>query len=69
MSALSARPAADAVRLELRDHVLGLVARRVRSVQDAEDITQDVMVRLHRTELEVVEHVGAGASSRAERSR
>jgi RNA polymerase sigma-70 factor, ECF subfamily len=47
------------VRREVHDHVLGLVARRVRSIEDAEDITQDVMLRLHRTELGAVEHLGA----------
>ena len=29
----------------MHDHVLGLVARRVRSLEDAEDITQEVMLR------------------------
>ena len=59
MRVLPAGPAAEAVRREVHDHVLGLVARRVRRIEDAEDITQDVMLRLHRTQLEGVEHVGA----------
>lgn len=59
MPVLPAGPSAEAVRREVHDHVLGLVARRVRRIEDAEDITQDVMLRLHRTQLERVEHVGA----------
>jgi RNA polymerase sigma-70 factor (ECF subfamily) len=47
------------VRREVHDHVLGLVARRVRRIEDAEDIAQEVMLRLHRTELGAVEHLGA----------
>ena len=35
-------------RRELHERVLGFVARRVRSREDAEDIAQEVMLRIHR---------------------
>jgi RNA polymerase sigma-70 factor (ECF subfamily) len=49
------------LELELHDRVLGVVARRVSRREDAEDITQDVMLRLHRRgdELEHIELLGA----------
>jgi RNA polymerase sigma-70 factor, ECF subfamily len=47
MSAVAC-PGAEAVWLELRDRLLGFIARRVRSRDDAEDILQDVMLRIHR---------------------
>ena len=43
-----AGPGAEAVWLELRDRLLGFIARRVRSPDDAEDILQEVMLRIHR---------------------
>lgn len=43
----------------MRGHVLRFVARRVRSVEDAEDITQNVMLRLHRAEREEIEQIEA----------
>jgi RNA polymerase sigma-70 factor (ECF subfamily) len=38
----------DAIRRELHQQVLGYVARRVGSREDAEDIAQEVMLRIHR---------------------
>lgn len=43
-----ANPGAEAVWLELHDRLLGFIARRVRSRDDAEDILQEVMLRIHR---------------------
>ena len=44
---------------ELHDQLLGFIARRVRTREDAEDILQEVMLRIHRSsgELERVERV------------
>ena len=41
-------PVADAVWRELHDRLWSFIARRVRSPQDAEDILQEVMLRIHR---------------------
>lgn len=53
-----ARGAEEAWR-ELHDELLGFIARRVRTREDAEDILQEVMLRIHRAsgELERVERV------------
>lgn len=49
----------EAAWRELHDQLLGFIARRVRTREDAEDILQEVMIRLHRSsgELEHVEHL------------
>jgi len=49
----------EAAWRELHDELLGFIARRVRTREDAEDILQEVMLRIHRAsgELERVEHV------------
>ena len=47
MSAI-AGAGAEAVWVELHDRLLGFIARRVRSREDAEDILQEVMLRIHR---------------------
>jgi RNA polymerase sigma-70 factor (ECF subfamily) len=39
---------AEAVWRELHDRLLGFIARRVRAPEDAEDILQEVMLRIHR---------------------
>ncbi|MGH2961003.1 MAG: sigma-70 family RNA polymerase sigma factor [Solirubrobacterales bacterium] len=39
---------AEAVWRELHDRLLGFIARRVRTPEDAEDILQEVMLRIHR---------------------
>ena len=44
---------------DVHDRVLRFVAQRVRSREDAEDITQNVMLRLHRADLQEIEQVGA----------
>ena len=44
----------DVIRRELYQQVLGYVARRVGSREDAEDIAQDVMLRIHRHGAELV---------------
>ena len=44
----------DAIGRELHQQVLGYVARRVGSREDAEDIAQEVMLRIHRHSAEVV---------------
>jgi RNA polymerase sigma-70 factor (ECF subfamily) len=44
---------ADATRKELHARVLRFVARRVRSREDAEDIAQEVMLRIHRNSTDV----------------
>lgn len=48
MSAVAGAPSAEAVWQELHDRLLGFIARRVRSRDDAEDILQEVMLRIHR---------------------
>jgi RNA polymerase sigma-70 factor (ECF subfamily) len=51
----------DLVRRELHERVLGYVGRRVRSRDDAEDIAQEVMLRIHRhsADLEHVDRMAA----------
>jgi RNA polymerase sigma-70 factor, ECF subfamily len=48
MSTAIRPPAAEAVWHELHDRLRRFIARRVRSPQDAEDILQEVMLRIHR---------------------
>ena len=48
VSAAVTTPAAEAVWHELHDRLRRFIARRVRSQQDAEDILQEVMLRIHR---------------------
>ncbi len=50
---------AEAAWRELHEQLLGFIARRVRTREDAEDILQEVMLRVHRSsgELERVQHV------------
>jgi RNA polymerase sigma-70 factor, ECF subfamily len=48
MSAVTGAPSAEAVWQELHDRLLGFIGRRVRSPDDAEDILQEVMLRIHR---------------------
>jgi RNA polymerase sigma-70 factor (ECF subfamily) len=50
---------AEAAWRELHEQLLGFIARRVRTREDAEDILQEVMLRIHRAsgELEHVEHL------------
>jgi RNA polymerase sigma-70 factor, ECF subfamily len=48
MSAVAGAPSAEAVWQELHDRLLGFIGRRVRSRDDAEDILQEVMLRIHR---------------------
>ena len=40
---------AEAVWREFHDELLGFIARRVRTREDAEDLLQDVMLRIHRS--------------------
>jgi len=46
-------PDAEAIWREFHDGLLGFVGRRVRSRETAEDILQDVMLRIHRSVAEV----------------
>jgi RNA polymerase sigma-70 factor, ECF subfamily len=48
MSTAATTSAAEAVWHELHDRLRRFIARRVRSPQDAEDILQEVMLRIHR---------------------
>jgi RNA polymerase sigma-70 factor (ECF subfamily) len=48
MSTAVTTPAAPAIWHELHDRLRSFIARRVRSPQDAEDILQEVMLRIHR---------------------
>jgi RNA polymerase sigma-70 factor, ECF subfamily len=48
MSTAVSTPTAEGVWLDLHDRLRRFIARRVRSPQDAEDILQDVMLRIHR---------------------
>jgi RNA polymerase sigma-70 factor, ECF subfamily len=50
---------AEVAWAELHDQLLGFIARRVRTREDAEDILQEVMLRIHRAsgELDRVERV------------
>jgi RNA polymerase sigma-70 factor, ECF subfamily len=61
MAPLAPDTAADVTRRELQTRVLGFVSRRVRSREDAEDIAQEVMLRIHRhsADLENVDRMGA----------
>ena len=59
MSGTVAAGGVEAAWRELHDQLLGFIARRVRTREDAEDILQEVMLRIHRSsrELAHVEHV------------
>src|SRR5215217_7556810 len=61
MAPLTTRPSAEDTRRELQMRVLGFVSRRVHSREDAEDIAQEVMLRIHRhsADLEHAERMGA----------
>jgi RNA polymerase sigma-70 factor, ECF subfamily len=48
MSTAVTTPATEAIWHELHDRLRRFIARRVRSPQDAEDILQEVMLRIHR---------------------
>jgi RNA polymerase sigma-70 factor (ECF subfamily) len=47
MSQTAEKPDAAAIWRELHDRLLGFIARRVRIREDAEDILQEVMLRIH----------------------
>ena len=57
----AAAPGAEAIWREFHDRLLAFIIRRVRSRETAEDILQDVMLRIHRHagDLERVDAVGA----------
>jgi RNA polymerase sigma-70 factor, ECF subfamily len=59
MSGTAVAGGVEAAWRELHDQLLGFIARRVRTREDAEDILQEVMLRIHRSsgELERVERV------------
>ena len=59
-----ARPTAEVTRRELQTRVLAFVSRRVRSREDAEDIAQEVMLRIHRhsADLEHVDRMARGCT-------
>lgn len=59
MSGTAVAGGAEAAWRELHDQLLGFIARRVRTREDAEDILQEMMLRIHRSsgELEHVERV------------
>ena len=61
MAPLAPGPTAEVTRRELQRRVLAFVSRRVRSHEDAEDIAQEVMLRIHRhsEDLERVDRMGA----------
>jgi RNA polymerase sigma-70 factor, ECF subfamily len=48
MSGTAVAGGAEAVWRDLHDQLLGFIARRVRTHEDAEDILQEVMLRIHR---------------------
>src|SRR5215207_11513596 len=48
MSGTAIAGGAEAVWREFHDELLGFIARRVRTREDAEDILQEVMLRIHR---------------------
>jgi RNA polymerase sigma-70 factor, ECF subfamily len=48
MSGAGEAPNAEVVWRELHDRLLSFIARRVRTPEDAEDILQEVMLRIHR---------------------
>jgi RNA polymerase sigma-70 factor (ECF subfamily) len=49
MSGTAFAGGAEAVWREFHDELLGFIARRVRTREDAEDILQEVMLRIHRS--------------------
>jgi RNA polymerase sigma-70 factor, ECF subfamily len=49
MSGTAIAGGAEAVWHEFHDELLGFIARRVRTREDAEDILQEVMLRIHRS--------------------
>jgi RNA polymerase sigma-70 factor (ECF subfamily) len=57
---LTTGTSAEVTRRELQTRVLGFVSRRVRSREDAEDIAQEVMLRIHRhsADLEHADRLG-----------
>jgi RNA polymerase sigma-70 factor (ECF subfamily) len=59
MSAGADAPTVEEVWRELHDQLLGFISRRVRRPEDAEDILQEVMLRIHRhsADLEEVDRV------------
>jgi RNA polymerase sigma-70 factor, ECF subfamily len=61
MRAVTANLELDDVRRELHQRVLGYVGRRVNRREDAEDIAQEVMMRIHRhsADLEHVDRMAA----------
>jgi RNA polymerase sigma-70 factor, ECF subfamily len=61
MAPLAPDPTAEVTRRELQARVLAFVSRRVRSREDAEDIAQEVMLRIHRhsADLERVDRMSA----------
>ena len=61
MTPLASGTSAEVTGRELQSRVLAFVSRRVRSREDAEDIAQDVMLRIHRhsADLEHAERMGA----------
>jgi RNA polymerase sigma-70 factor, ECF subfamily len=61
MAPLAPGPTAEVTRRELQTRVLAFVSRRVRSREDAEDIAQEVMLRIHRhsADLEHADRMGA----------
>ena len=61
MASLAPGPTAEVTRRELQTRVLAFVSRRVRSREDAEDIAQEVMLRIHRhsADLERVDRMSA----------
>jgi RNA polymerase sigma-70 factor (ECF subfamily) len=61
MAPLAPGPTAEVTRRELQARVLAFVSRRVRSREDAEDIAQEVMLRIHRhsADLERVDRMSA----------
>jgi RNA polymerase sigma-70 factor, ECF subfamily len=63
MSTAVTTSAAEALWHELRDRLRSFIARRVRSPQDAEDILQEVMLRIHRhsSDLEHTDRVASWA--------
>lgn len=59
MPSASETPATELIWQELRERLFGFIARRVSTPEDAEDILQEVILRIHRhgDELEQVERV------------
>ena len=48
MSPATSPPTVEEIWRELHDRMLGFISRRVRRPEDAEDILQEVMLRIHR---------------------